>query len=65
MLHGSFIPSAGASEGILIGFNSALFNSIDWHVGSFSITMYLENKCDKVKWACVYGHVDPSLKNAF
>jgi hypothetical protein len=50
-----------------MGFSSLLFNFISWQVGRFSLTVFLENKFDKVKWACttVYGHVDPSLKANF
>jgi Endonuclease/Exonuclease/phosphatase family len=62
-----FLPSVGSAGGILMGFNSSLFTSIFWHIGKYSITTYLENHFDKVKWACatVYRPVDPVLKLNF
>jgi exonuclease III len=63
----NLIPAIGSAGGLLFGFNSALFNSISWHIGSYSITVFVENKFDKMKWACtsVYGPVDHSKKNNF
>jgi hypothetical protein len=63
----NFIPSSDYSGGILIDFNCQLFSSIAWHIGKFSITVFLENKSDKIKWSCttMYGHVQSNLKYEF
>jgi hypothetical protein len=42
-------PAVGSARGILLEFNSSLFNSIIWEVGQFFIIVYLKNIFDKAK----------------
>jgi exonuclease III len=61
------IPSLGVAGGILLGINSHNCQLIDWTIGKFSLTAYLQNTSDKVIWACttVYGPTDQNLKGEF
>jgi hypothetical protein len=54
-------------RGILLGVNSDQCQLLNWDVGLFSLTAHLQNKKDKVIWACttVYGPTDVNLKFSF
>jgi hypothetical protein len=57
----------GAAGGILLGINLDQCQLINWDVGMFSLTVHIQNKKDKVIWACttVYGPTTANLKSAF
>jgi hypothetical protein len=52
-----FLPSVGAAGGILMGINTNCCQLINWTIGSYSLTAYIQNKKDKVIWACTLSMV--------
>jgi hypothetical protein len=57
----------GVAGGILIGIYSGVCQLLSWHVGLFSLTAPIQNKKDKIIWACttMYGPTDSHLKPTF
>lgn len=62
-----FLPSAGASGGIVIGWNSVILTVSDATKGDFSVSVDFYSKRDNFHWRCtsVYGPNVRHLKDAF
>jgi hypothetical protein len=62
-----FILSVGVAGGILLGINTNCCQLLNWHLDSYSLIAYVQNKKDQIIWACttVYGPTSPSLKTTF
>lgn len=62
-----FLPSVGASGGILIIWRGALFTGIRIFHNEFAITMEFCSRHDGSKWVltCIYGPCTPEGKNVF
>lgn len=63
----SSIPAVGTAGGIIIGWNSILFDGKMLFTGSFYLSMEFRNKTNNVSWVCtsVYGPNARHLKPGF
>jgi exonuclease III len=63
----NWLPSTGSAGGILLGFNSDIFEVEIWCIKKFSINSVVVNKKDKFKCriCVVYGAVDEENKQEF
>ena len=63
----NFLPSQGASGGILIGWNTTIGSMLDDFKGSYSLSIKFRNLLDNYEWwlTRVYGPCVSSLKGHF
>lgn len=65
--HWTVLPSAGASGGIILGYNESLFTVHATYIKAYSISLHLCNKLDNFEWCLttVYGPLSTTTRRSF